>query len=79
MEEFQAILERVMVARLDCGPGQELQGQSLSLTAKEKLSEEDVQAYKHWICDYSLEDNFASLVEWVEPRVQIWALGLQSL
>ena len=47
MEEFQAMLERVMVALQDCGPGQELQGQSLNLTAKEKLPEEDVQAYKH--------------------------------
>ena len=71
MEEFQAMLERVMVALQDCGPGQELQGQSLNLTAKEKLPEEDVQAYKHWICDHSLEDNFESLVEWVDLRVQI--------
>lgn len=42
MEEFQAILERVMIALKDSGPGRELQGQNLSLTAKEKLSEEDV-------------------------------------
>ena len=71
MEEFQAMLERVMVGMQDCGPGQELQGQSLNLTAKEKLPEEDVQAYKHWIRDHSLEDNFESLVEWVDLRVQI--------
>ena len=71
MEEFQAILERVMIALQDSGPGRELQGRNLSLTAKEKLSEEDVQAYKYWLIDRSLEDNFESLVEWVERRVQI--------
>ena len=71
MEEFQAILERVMIALQDSGPGRELQGQNLSLTAKEKLSEEDVQAYKYWLIDRSLEDNFESLVEWVELRVQV--------
>ena len=68
MEEFQAMLERVTVAMQDCGPGQALQGQSLNLTAKEKLPEEDVQAYKLWIRDHSLEDNFESLVEWVDFR-----------
>jgi hypothetical protein len=41
------------------------------LTAKEKLSEEDVQAYKYWLIDRSREDNFESLVEWVELRVQV--------
>lgn len=68
MEEFQAVLKRVIVALLDCGPGQELQGQSLNLKAKEKLTEQD---YKHWLLDHSLEENFESLVEWVELRVQI--------
>ena len=38
-ENFQGILERVWIALKDCGPGQELQGHILSLTAKEKLSE----------------------------------------
>ena len=71
MEEFQAVLERVMIALQDSGPGRELQGQNLNLTAKEKLAEEDVQAYKHWLLDRSLEDNFQTLVEWVELRVQI--------
>ena len=71
MEGFQAVLERVMIAFQDSGPGRELQGQNLSLAAKEKLSEEDVQAYKYWLLDHSLEDNFESLVEWVELRVQI--------
>ena len=57
MEAFQGILERVSIALKDCGPGQELQGHNLSLTAKEKLSEDDVQAYKHWLMDHSLEDS----------------------
>ena len=69
MENFQGILKRVWIALKDCGP--ELQGHNLNLTAKEKLSEEDVQAYKHWLIDHSLEDNFKSLIEWVEIRVQI--------
>lgn len=71
MEEFQAIPETVMVAKQDSRPGRELQGQNSNLTAKEMLSEEAVQAYKHWICDHSLEDNFESLIEWVELRVQL--------
>jgi hypothetical protein len=41
MEEFQVLLERVLIATQDSGP---LYGQSLNLTAKEKLPEEDVQA-----------------------------------
>ena len=67
----RGILQRVRIALKDCGPGQELQGHNLSLTAKEKLLEDDVQAYKHWLLDHSLEDNFKSLIEWVEIRVQI--------
>ena len=47
MEAFQGILERVWIALKDCGPGQELQGHNLNLTAIEKLSEEDMQAYKY--------------------------------
>ena len=65
------VLERVLIALKDCGPGQELQGHNLNLTGKEKLSEEDVQAYKHWLLDHSLEDSFESLVDWVELRIQI--------
>ena len=45
MEEFQVLLERVLIATQDSGP---LHGQRLNLTAKEKLPEEDVQAYKYW-------------------------------
>ena len=57
VEEFQAMLERVLIALKDCGPGQELQGQNLNLTAckGQKLSEEDVQAYKYWLVDHSFE------------------------
>jgi hypothetical protein len=68
MEEFQVLLERVLIATQDSGP---LHGQSLNLTAKEKLPEEDVQAYKYWLMDHSREDNFEALEEWVELRVQV--------
>ena len=71
MENFQGVLERVLIALKDCGLGQELQGRNLHLTVREKLSEEDVQAYKHWLLDHSLEDSFESLVDWVELHVQI--------
>ncbi len=71
MENFQSVLERVLIALKDCGPGQELQWHNLTLTAKEKLSEEDVQAYNHWLIDHSLEDSFESLVDWVELQIQI--------
>ena len=71
MKEFQAVLERVMIALQDCGPDRELQGQNLNLAAKKKLSEEDVQSYNYWLIDRALEDNFESLVEWVGLRVQI--------
>jgi hypothetical protein len=68
MEEFQVLLERVLIATQDSGP---LHGQSLNLTAKEKLPEEDIQAYKYWLMDHSREDNFKALEEWVEVRVQV--------
>ena len=55
MEDCLAILEREIIALQDSGPGRELTCQSLNLTAKEKLSE-DVQAYKYWLIDCSLED-----------------------
>ena len=67
-EEFQAVLERVSLATQNCGS---FQLESLNLTAKEKLSEEDVQSYKHWLLDHSQEDNFESLLEWIELRVQV--------
>ena len=70
MEDCLAILEREMIALQDSEPGRELTCQSLNLTAKEKLSE-DVQAYKYWLIERSLEDTFEILVEWVELRVQI--------
>ena len=71
MENFQGILERVFIALKVCGPGQELQAHNVSLTVKEKLSEDDVQAYKHWLIDHFLEDSFEALIDWVEIRVQI--------
>lgn len=71
MEHFLVILERVMIALQDSGPGKELTGQNLNLTAKEKLPQEDVQAYKYWLIEHSREDTFNTLVEWIELRVQI--------
>ena len=70
MEEFLAVLDRVQVSLLD-SPEEELNGQSLSLTAKEKLCEEDVQAYKFWCLERQEKDNFKSLVRWLEIRVKI--------
>ena len=72
MEDFQGILERVSIALKDCGPRQELQGHNLSLTAKEKLSEDDVQAYKQWLIDHSLEDSFESLIDWERSGFKSW-------
>ena len=68
VEEFQAVLERVSLSTKDGGS---FQSESLNLTAKEKLPEEDVQTYKHWLLDHLREDNFESLIEWIEIRVQV--------
>ena len=70
MENFLLILDRVTIALQDSGPGKELTGQNLNLTAKEKLSQ-DVQTYKYWVFEHSREDTFETLVEWVELRVRI--------
>ena len=71
MENFLAVLERAMIALQDSMTGNDLQGQTLNLTAKEKLAEEDVQAYKYWLIDRSLVDTFETLVQWVETKVQV--------
>ena len=76
MEEFQVVLERVLIATQDSGP---LHGQSLHSTAKEKLPEEDVQAYKYWLREHSRQDNFESLEEWVELRVQVMEEAKEEL
>ena len=68
LEQFQALLERILITTNGCGS---LQDQSLNLSAKEKLTEQDVQSYKHWLLDYARQDCFESLLDWVEPRVQI--------
>ena len=60
-----------MIALRDSRPGKELTGQNLNLTAKQKLSQRDVQAYKYWLIEHLREDTFETLVEWVELRVQI--------
>ena len=70
-EELQAVLERVMIALQDSGPGRELQGQSLNLTSKEKTFGRGCSIDKYWLIGRALEDNFESLVEWVELRVQM--------
>ena len=51
MENFLVTLERVMIALEDSGPGKELTRQNLSLTSKEKLSQQDVQAYSTGLLD----------------------------
>lgn len=71
MENFLVILERVLIALQDSGPGRDLTNQNLSLTAKEKLPQEDVQAYKYWLIEHSHEDTFETLIKWIEIRVQI--------
>ena len=63
LEEFQALLERILISLDDNGSPQE---QSLNLSAKEKLSEYDSQTYKYWLIDHAREDCFRSLVDWVE-------------
>ena len=68
LEQFQALLEEILVAMDDSAPGQE---QSLKLSAKEKLSEYDIQTYKYWLMDHARDDSFGSLVDWVELCVQV--------
>jgi hypothetical protein len=68
MEEFHALLERILITVKD---GNSLQDHSLDLSAKEKLSEQDIQAYKFWLMDHSRKDCFESLVNWVELKVEV--------
>ena len=68
MEDFQALLERVLVTITDSGA---LQDKSLNLLAKEKLSEFDIQVYKFWVMDHSREDCFESFVDWIELKVEV--------
>ena len=68
LKEFQALLERILVSLDDSAP---LREQSLNFSAKEKLSEYDIQSYKYWLMDHAREDTFRSLVDWVELRIQI--------
>ena len=46
MEHFLVMLERAMIALQDSGPSRELTGQNLNVTAKKKLSQRHVQAFK---------------------------------
>ena len=68
MDDFLTVLEKILVTVQD---NTELKSQHLNLTAKEKLSEDDIQSYKHWLCEHSKEDCFETLVEWIEMKVQI--------
>ncbi|XP_028404043.1 uncharacterized protein LOC114526665 [Dendronephthya gigantea] len=68
LEEFQALLEQILINMKDGAP---LQDQSLNLSAKEKLTEIDVQNYKHWLLDHAQEDCFKSLVDWIELRINV--------
>ena len=68
MEEFLTVLDKILVAVQD---NVELKSQHLNLTAKEKLSEDDIQSYKYWLCEHDKEDCFEALVEWIEMKVRI--------
>lgn len=71
VEDFLGVLDQVLRSLQDRGPFRELTGQNLNLTAKEKVSEEDVQAYKYWCFEGKKEDNFESLILWLELKVKI--------
>jgi hypothetical protein len=71
MEKLLALLDRVLVSLRDSGHGAETNGQNLNLTAKEKLSAKDVEAYKYWLFERSERDTFENLVSWLEMKVQI--------
>ena len=68
MEDFLTVLDKILVAVQD---NVELRSQHLNLTAKEKLSEDDIQSYKYWLCEHDKEDCFEALVEWIEMKVRI--------
>ena len=71
LEEFLTILDRILVALRNSTSSGDLNGHSLNLTAKEKLTEKDVRDYKFWLIERHEEDNLENLVEWMEMRVQI--------
>ena len=48
--------------------GGELNGQSLNLTAEEKQSVKDIQAYEYWCFERQEEDNFKSLNVQITPN-----------
>ena len=77
MENFLVILERVMIALRDRGPGKELTGQNLNLTAKEKLLQQDVQAYKYWLIEHYREDTFENLVNGLNYGFKLWKKPLK--
>ena len=66
--KFLSIFDKILVAIQD---NVELKSQHLNLTAKEKLTEDDVQSYKYWLFEHDREDCFENLVDWVEMKVHI--------
>ena len=62
MEEFLALLDRILVSVQDSRLGAVVNGHSLNLTAKEKLTASDLQAYKYWLYEHSEIDTFEALV-----------------
>ena len=65
------MLDRILVSLRDGGIEVEMGGEHLNLTAKEKLAEKDIQAYKYWLFERNVDDTFANLIEWLEMKVQI--------
>ena len=57
LEEFLNVSDRTLIVLKDtCDLKGDLLGQSLNLSSKEKLPEEDVQHYKAWLLEHSKED-----------------------
>ncbi len=71
LEEFVALLDRILISLRDGGAEVEMGREHLNLTAKEKLTEKDIQAYKYWLFERKMDDTFANLIEWLEMKVQI--------
>ncbi len=78
MEELLSVLDRILIALQDGDIDGEMRSQHLNLTVKEKLPEEDIRAYKHWLHKHDEDDTFEKLVQWIEIRVQIMDEALEE-
>jgi hypothetical protein len=78
MEELLSVLDRILIALQDGDIDGEMRSQHLNLTVKEKLPEEDIRAYKHWLHEHDEDDTFEKLVQWIEIRVQIMDEALEE-